>query len=49
MFQVVFNKLAFKMTTSLNDEDYDHYLILSEQMDNLITKHQYSHQINDYI
>ena len=47
-FFKTFNKLASKITASLNVENYDQYLILSEQMNLFITKHQYSHQLSKW-
>ena len=48
-FFKTFNKLASKITASLNLENYDQYLlILSQQMNQLITKHQYSHQLSKW-
>jgi hypothetical protein len=43
-----FNKLASKITATLNVENYQQFHQLTEQMDSLITKHQYSHQLSKW-
>ena len=47
-FFKTFNKLASNITASLNAENYEQFHQLTEQMDSLITKHQYSHQLSKW-
>ena len=47
-FFKTFNKLASKKTASLNAENYYQFHQLTEHMNQLITKHQYSHQLSKW-
>ena len=47
-FFITFNKLSYEISTSLNNEQYDKFKNLSEQLDILITKHKYVEQIKKW-
>ena len=47
-FFKTFNKLASKITASLNAENYEQFHHFTEQTDSLITKHQCSHQLSKW-
>ena len=47
-FFKTFNKLASKITATLHAENYEQFHQLSAQMDQLITKHQYSHPLSKW-
>jgi len=42
------NKIATKMTASLNDEHYDEFKIFSDEMDTLITTYKYAHELRKW-
>jgi hypothetical protein len=47
-FFKTFNKLASKITATLHAENYEQFHQLTEQINSLITKHQYSHQLSKW-